>query len=621
MEKNQSSISQPSSLPSIKQLFIESWETCVKSILNLFLINLGTIFFSILLLIIGGIIFFISGLGQEVINTFQTLSSQQNNLLNFWLFGKLSVWIILYSIFFMLVGMISSIVSVLTIFKYQEGLSLNTLLKQSFKYLIPSIVVGFLHCFIVFGGFWVFIVPGIIFSIFLWYAWYEVVISEKHGINALKNSVQIVHQHFGEIFVRAILPALIFLLVAWIIAFLQSKVPSLKFYLSIPSFLLNAVYGWFGFAYSITLYKQARKVTDFNRESSLTIFWITAIIGWLIFILIAIGSFGLFKKAFPGTFADIIKQELQKDNKTSENNILSYAPSSCGLSIPVPKTTDTNQEKTRRWMFEELPLTTDAFKILDKDVFPVKNVLGSFISYKDGPFLQSLVNIPLSDPGVKIYCVDNDKGLSLEEYRSLALTNKNFKVTAEKNVQWGEVELVPVWLEGKSDGQNIKEPAYLGTSKDESRLLYIVLWGTKKGDKFAKTIDSDQTLIIKNLKYRKAKGKVVDIKPSANQSGSTNNSNSSYSGPSCTKFTIREGEFASDKCYSQKDHDDLTYYIERFNSATFSYNGAIASMRITCSGSDFFKDSCDQDTKQKTQAEQDINNYRGIINGIIAKGK
>lgn len=90
--------------------------------------------------------------------------------------------------------------------------------------------------------------------------------------------------------------------------------------------------------------------------------------------------------------------------------------------------------------------------------------------------------------------------------------------------------------------------------------------------------------------------------------------------PSCDEYNIREGEFSSNNCYSQKDYDDLLYYLRRFNSAVSSYNGAISSMRITCSGSDFFKDACERDKKQKQQSEDDMNKYRETIKGIIARG-
>lgn len=94
----------------------------------------------------------------------------------------------------------------------------------------------------------------------------------------------------------------------------------------------------------------------------------------------------------------------------------------------------------------------------------------------------------------------------------------------------------------------------------------------------------------------------------------------------CIRLNIREGEFASNKCYSQQDYDDLEYYLQRFSSAQFNLDTAESSMRITCNcrvqqECDFFKDSCERDTQQKSQAESDISKYRGTIQSIIAKGK
>lgn len=94
----------------------------------------------------------------------------------------------------------------------------------------------------------------------------------------------------------------------------------------------------------------------------------------------------------------------------------------------------------------------------------------------------------------------------------------------------------------------------------------------------------------------------------------------------CLRKNIREGEFASNKCYSQSDYDDLNYYLNRYNSAVFDYNSAISSMIITCScrvqqECDFFKDSCDKDKKQKSDTEANIAQYKTTILSIIARGR
>lgn len=94
----------------------------------------------------------------------------------------------------------------------------------------------------------------------------------------------------------------------------------------------------------------------------------------------------------------------------------------------------------------------------------------------------------------------------------------------------------------------------------------------------------------------------------------------------CIRKNIREGEFASNKCYSPADYEDLNYYLQSYNNAVFNLQIANDSMKITCNcrvqqECDFFKQSCEDDKNKKTQAEADINNYRGIIQGIIAKGQ
>lgn len=94
----------------------------------------------------------------------------------------------------------------------------------------------------------------------------------------------------------------------------------------------------------------------------------------------------------------------------------------------------------------------------------------------------------------------------------------------------------------------------------------------------------------------------------------------------CIRKNIREGEFASNKCYSPQDFEDLEYYLARYGGAKFDLSAAEGSMRITCNcrvqqECDFFKDSCERDKAQKSQAESDIAKYRSIILGIIAKGK
>lgn len=91
---------------------------------------------------------------------------------------------------------------------------------------------------------------------------------------------------------------------------------------------------------------------------------------------------------------------------------------------------------------------------------------------------------------------------------------------------------------------------------------------------------------------------------------------------SCTQYKIREGEFASDKCYTKSDYNDLMYYLQRYNSAIFEYNGAANQANVTCQGfTDEFKKLCEEAKAEMQKAEADKANYANTIRGIIAKGR
>ncbi|OGE26692.1 hypothetical protein A3C26_01000 [Candidatus Daviesbacteria bacterium RIFCSPHIGHO2_02_FULL_39_12] len=92
----------------------------------------------------------------------------------------------------------------------------------------------------------------------------------------------------------------------------------------------------------------------------------------------------------------------------------------------------------------------------------------------------------------------------------------------------------------------------------------------------------------------------------------------------CIRKNIREGEFASNKCYSQQDYEDLQYYLGRYETAKLNLSSAEGFLKIDCGAAQTFevkKADCEKDKQDKAAAEAEVNNYRGIIQGIIAKGK
>ncbi|MBM3208858.1 hypothetical protein FJZ40_00995 [Candidatus Shapirobacteria bacterium] len=90
----------------------------------------------------------------------------------------------------------------------------------------------------------------------------------------------------------------------------------------------------------------------------------------------------------------------------------------------------------------------------------------------------------------------------------------------------------------------------------------------------------------------------------------------------CIRKNIREGEFASNRCYAPQDYEDLEYYLGRYYSAVSERDTQEAFIGVTCPGmSDMFKKSCEEHKQKKATAEANIGKYKGIVLGIIAKGR
>ncbi len=600
-------------LPSIKSLFEDTWAAFKGSLLNVILLGVGSTLFSIIA--IG--IFIVLAFATGMIRPGSTPNLNPNTLV----LGSI-IFVFLF-VLFLVIQSVFRIGMILAIGEYEKKESVVLLFKRSFGLFIPVFLTEIIVSFLMFGAFFFFIIPVLFFSIFLMFTVFEVILGGKKYSQALKGSVEIVKQHFGDVFLRLLVWVGIYMLASMVTGIITGFLPNnLDVLGAMGSFILNIFLSWFGTIYFISLYKQVVKRTDFSGPVSLKWFWIVSLLGWILGLIFISSVIALVAAN---------SKEIQKyletigDKKAaSEASLLTTAPSSCGLSIPVPKTTDTTGEgKTRKWLYEEVPLDKSEFFILNKDVFSPDLLLGSFIGYKESDSrLGGTENeFSTSYPGLIVFCVDNTKGLTLKEYEDLALANKDFKVTTQKPVMWGEVKFVPVVVDGTFRGKELKDLGYLAVTQDGSRLIYGRLWAPEDKDPIKSKLTSDINTILNNLKYRKSPLKLSQMTFSNPNTVQKQSSAQQNVVPACTQYNIREGEFASNKCYSQNDYSDLNYYINQFNSAVFSYNGANGQMSVTCNGSDFFKEQCEVNKKEKEQAQADMDKYRGIINGIIARGK
>lgn len=250
--------------------------------------------------------------------------------------------------------------------------------------------------------------------------------------------------------------------------------------------------------------------TDQKPRTGLAIFFtILVIIGSSIIGIIAgISQTPELKQAFEEGVKENNSNYRSFQSKEGDSEmILSYAPSNCGLSIPVPKTEDKEERNSRKWLYEELVvdkgLANRYFYLLDSNTFSPSIVLFSNVSYKTAEQLLGKKETSLAFPGLNIYCADNNKNLSLEEFKSLALLNKQLSVKEEGRFRWGELDVIGVFTQGTlSDGLQLKEPGYIGVTKDNKKLLYLRIWQPDLKDLITDRLQADVELIVRNLKHR-----------------------------------------------------------------------------------------------------------------------
>jgi len=111
----------------------------------------------------------------------------------------------------------------------KEVPNLKTSLLSIKQLIIPAILVSILNTLIIFGGFILLIVPGIIFAIWFAFAIYDVAINDtKEPIQALKNSKKLVDGRWFEVlwllfapgFIFSVSPMIIQKIISWPLNFI-----------------------------------------------------------------------------------------------------------------------------------------------------------------------------------------------------------------------------------------------------------------------------------------------------------------------------------------------------------------------------------------------------------------
>lgn len=294
-------------LSPIKNLLDRSWQLFTSSILSLILLNIVSYFLYFVLAVVGFLLFIITGFGSALIK-----GGTEGVVSSLAALDASGVIAITGIVAVGVVGMIfigSAITTAAILMLDSEGkLPLLKAFKKGLALVIPLSIMGFISLFLTFGGLFVFVIPSIIMMFLFSFASFEVMLNNKSPMEALKRSVTIISNNFGALFTRwIVIIAIYFVVTAFLPNLIGGINETMKFYSVIISFFVNWLAGWYVLAYDIALYKEVKDSIDSKKTKSLTWMWVVAILGWMIFGLLA---FGGWKLVTSDTFQEGIKSEI-----------------------------------------------------------------------------------------------------------------------------------------------------------------------------------------------------------------------------------------------------------------------------------------------------------------------
>lgn len=300
-------------LPPIKVLFKDSWETFKGSVLNLFIINAVT-FAVIIGLFLAAVLI---ALPFGVFSIFNAISAKTLTPAFYSSLGVIGLIFLVLIVIFVVIGLAVQAASILVTANYKSKPKAIESIKKGLEFAWRLFLTGLVMGFIVSGGYFLFLIPGIFFAVIFSFSFYEVVLNKQGVLSAMRRSSQIVLSSFWGIFGRLALWVLIVIGISLIPQILNgaSRSAAGGGLWTLISSILNVLVGWYGVCYSINLYKQASRGMESAKGNRLMWPLVTAIVGWVvgIFMIIALSALAI------TLLATLAKSQAQKKTTTTPN--------------------------------------------------------------------------------------------------------------------------------------------------------------------------------------------------------------------------------------------------------------------------------------------------------------
>ncbi len=132
----------------------------------------------------------------------------------------IKILLVIISVIFLIIISAWSYVALLFAIKQREtGIGIRECFKKGWRKIISFIWISFLEVIIVFGGFLLLIIPGIIFSIWFSLAKYILVSEDQRGMKALLKSKQLIKGNWWPVAWRFLLMGLIMTIISSILLY------------------------------------------------------------------------------------------------------------------------------------------------------------------------------------------------------------------------------------------------------------------------------------------------------------------------------------------------------------------------------------------------------------------
>jgi uncharacterized membrane protein len=272
-------------LPSLKQLFTDAWALTKArfwSVLLLWLIQ-GLI----VAVVVGGLLIALltTSLGTLLDSQVFNAALTEEEIVNATVLGPFMGVLILVIVIALLAAVILGPfmqASTVALIGSEKPIKVGAALRIGLKKFVSVMLVGLMSFFFVFGGLFLFLIPGLVIGVLFSFAMYEIVLGDATPMQALRTSAGMVWQNFWAVVGRMLALMALGMLIG-IITEGWAKMD--QSFAPLINMVLNAGYSIFAMMYSLVLYRQLKASND-KVSMNLTPIGAISILGWLVLVII-----------------------------------------------------------------------------------------------------------------------------------------------------------------------------------------------------------------------------------------------------------------------------------------------------------------------------------------------